>query len=51
MKIRQGAVLKQQIHILSGDRQRRWDDDQTRGLCSSDKFTYQLETGKDDGMG
>src|SRR6266567_326783 len=27
-----------------------WDD-QTRGLRSSDKFTYELEEGKDDGMG
>src|SRR6266567_422857 len=27
-----------------------WDD-QTRGLRSSDKFTYFLEEGKDDGMG
>jgi len=28
----------------------RWDD-QTRGLRSSDKFTYSLEERKDDGMG
>ena len=27
-----------------------WDD-QTRGLPSSDKFTYELEEGKDDGIG